>query len=261
MSKRAKRQPNEYVAPMVIIPGLELECYKLLGDKNYRYSLSGAARNYWVKDLKRIAELLASKEFKSLPDLDLEKLLIWAETKGGVQKIASITSDCFVEIGFHFLCSLSFNKANKDRMMHIRGILRALSASKLDDMAAQLFGDQVNPIESFKSHLPGLQLLTDRLKAEKWEKGSFTVSQFLVHVKGKDPSELPFTVQTLGRRASELGKCLTFKLPIKDQVEVVTSQTDLSRTKKVQATQYFDEWLVCLETAYRSLMLQNGLKP
>ncbi|NEO49528.1 MAG: hypothetical protein F6K55_37675 [Moorea sp. SIO4A3] len=262
MNQKTQKHKGQYVAPQMVIPKLTLESYKLLGRKNYKYSQRGTSRSYSLGDNKRVVEILNSKQFRDmfnevyepgekLPSEQLESILskgyeprdhiIWGDTPQGPREISVIDSVVFNSIGLY---QIRFTKNQKQRKQATR-INMAFGASKLDDMSAQLFGDVVNPIESFLGNLPGMQILIEELKNSNPDTPASCVGEWLA---SQGITDCPISNQRIGQRAAELCKSLTGRAPGKKTVRVSPHWIE------VEANSYSGIKAGLIGVAYRTLM-------
>ncbi|NEO43163.1 MAG: hypothetical protein F6K55_03195 [Moorea sp. SIO4A3] len=251
-----RNQTSDYVAPQVIIPGLDLECYKLQGKKNYRYGTKGTARAYDLSHNTRGEEVVSSKRFKALFGETLKGEDFLGETKGGTQLIKGFSSEAFVAIGLY---QIRFTK-DKDQLKKAFEVQLTLAASKLDDMAAELFGDDFSPTQSFLSKLPGYNFFTEKLMGSREEILGFTASQYMEHRMRCEIKDPPFSPQTLGRRSTEVAKFMLFDIPEKEWVKIwVTCRNGKRKQMKVLATVYAGDLIPVIETTLQSLVKQHGI--
>ncbi|NER90335.1 hypothetical protein [Moorena sp. SIO3A2] len=249
MNSKNNQDFSEYVAPQVIIPGINLEMYKMPGKSNYKCSQRGTARNYLLSHHYRVAQILESKSFKALLGEEYKVAQIFGETKGGVQQISVLDPEGYAGVGIY---QIRYTKNNKQLTRAIE-LQQAYTASKLIDMADQLFGEKVNPVESFLDFLPGMQILAEELSRVSATNPPHCVGEWLA---ANGIVDCPISNQRIGQRAAELRKALTGQMPEKKTVRVPPNGL------QVKANTYPGLNAALIGVAYRTLIaeLQTGVK-
>lgn len=145
------------ILPSATIPGLDLECY--FHENTYLFSLRGTARNYGLNHYRRVVEILETKRFKRLLDNGFSMVELYAETTSGVHIIKALDSKTYFNVGLYLTMFSKNKRAIK--------LIQSLAHTKLDDLAAQAFGHQVDSTSTFTKALNNADKLSQALREDR----------------------------------------------------------------------------------------------